>query len=139
MMLAAMLLAAVAPAMVTVDAALLSGLPIAEVTLTVHGETHVCSGPTLANVVGKMGAPQGKDIKADALTTSILAKGRDGYSVRFSLGEIDPKLGASKAIVASSCDGKPLGETDGPYRLVVPGEQRAARSVRQLESLTIQP
>lgn len=139
MMLAAMLLAVVTPATATVDEALLSGLPSVEATLTAHGETHVCSGPTLASVIGKMGAPQGKDVKAEALTTSVIAKGRDGYAVRFSLGELDAMLGASKAIVATQCDGKPLNETDGPHRLVVPGEQRAARSVRQLESLTIEP
>jgi hypothetical protein len=131
--------ATVAVGTFAIDTKLLDGLPVATATLSVHGKTIACSGPLFAEVIARIGAPTGKDIGGSALNTSIIAAGRDGYRVRFSLGEIDPMLGASKAIVATTCDGKPIGETDGPYRLVVPGEQRAARSVRQLESLTIQP
>jgi DMSO/TMAO reductase YedYZ molybdopterin-dependent catalytic subunit len=40
-------------------------------------------------------------------------------------------------LVASACDGKPLAASEGPLRLVVPGEIRAARSVRQLRALRV--
>lgn len=128
------LLLAAAP----VDAALLESLPVAEAVLTAHGKTQNCSGPKLADVVAKLGAPAGDAVRGKALAATVTATARDGYVVVFSLGELDAKLGASKAIVATRCDGKPLDAEAGPYRLVVPGEARAARSVRQLESLEIE-
>jgi hypothetical protein len=36
-----------------------------------------------------------------------------------------------------SRDGKPLSETEGPLRIVVPHDKRQARWVRQVTSLTI--
>jgi hypothetical protein len=129
------LLLAAAP----VDAALLDGLPMAEAVLTAHGKTQSCAGPKLADVVVKLGAPAGDTVRGKALATTIIARARDGYVVVFSLGELDAELGASKAIVATRCDGKPLDAEAGPFRIVVPGELRAARSVRQLESLEISP
>lgn len=130
-------LAAAAMQPVPVTAELLAGLPDAQATFTAHDKTQACTGPTLASVIGKMGVPTGKDVRGEALATGIVAKARDGYTVLFSIGELDTMLGASKAIVATKCEGKALAAEDGPYRLLVPGEQRAARSVRQLESLTI--
>lgn len=124
---------------VPVTAELLAGLPEVEASFTAHEKTQSCTGPTLASVVGKMGVPQGKDARGEVLATGIVVRARDGYTVLFSIGELDTMLGASKAIVATKCDGKALSAEDGPYRLAVPGEQRAARSVRQLESLTIRP
>jgi hypothetical protein len=34
-------------------------------------------------------------------------------------------------------DGKPLGEKEGPYRIVIPDEKRMARWVRQVTTLKI--
>lgn len=124
-------------ATVTVDAALLHGLAPAEAVLTAHGESHVCTGPLLADVVTRMGAPSGQALRGSALRTTVTAVARDGYAVVFSLGEIDPLLGNNGAIVAMRCNGAAIAESDGPFRLVLPGERRAARSVRQLDSLTI--
>ena len=114
------------------------GLVEHEAVITGHGETVTCNGPALADIVARLGAPQGKAVYGEALGFTVLASARDGYKVRFSLGELDAMLGASKAIVAVRCNGAMLDSADGPYRLVVPGEQRGARSVRQLESLTLE-
>ena len=67
----------------------------------------------------------------------LLVKARDGYTVLFSLGELDAKLGAAPAIVATTCDGKTIDASDGPFRLIVPQDQRPARSVRQVERLAV--
>lgn len=124
---------------VPITAQLLAGLPEVEASFIAHEKTQTCTGPTLANVIGKIGVPTGKDVRGETLATGIVARARDGYTVLFSIGELDAMLGGSKAIVATKCDGKAIPAEDGPYRLVVPGEQRAARSVRQLESLTVRP
>ena len=39
--------------------------------------------------------------------------------------------------VVTRRDSKPLSEKDGPFQLVVPGEKRSARWVRQVTSLKI--
>jgi hypothetical protein len=136
MLVFALAVAATQPVPVTAE--LLAGLPKSEASFTAHGNSQTCTGPTLASVIGKIGVPTGNDVRGEALATGIIARARDGYTVLFSIGELDVMLGASKAIIASRCDGKAISPEDGPYRLVVPGERRAARSVRQLESLTVQ-
>ncbi|WP_156254590.1 molybdopterin-dependent oxidoreductase, partial [Sandarakinorhabdus oryzae] len=83
------------------------------------------------------GLPSGEAVRGPALTTLIVAEAADGYRVAFSLGEIDGKLGNRAVLVATACDGKPLDIANGPLRLVVPGETRAARSVRQLKALRV--
>jgi hypothetical protein len=122
---------------VPVDDALMVGLPVAKAEFIAHGETRQCEGPLLRDVVAKLGAPSGDAVRGPALTQGVLVTARDGYRVVFSLGELDTKLGASAAIVATRCDGKALLTDDGPFRLVVPGEQRAARSARQVATITL--
>lgn len=134
-MIAALALAATAPIAVGPD--LLAGLPPVSVTLTAHGGSQVCTGVSLRAVLTRAGLPEGAAIKGPALSTVVVAEARDGYRVLFTLAEIDPALGARPVALVDRCDGKPLDAEDGPYRLVVPGEQRAARSVRQLIRLRI--
>ena len=120
-----------------VDAALLAGLPAAQATLSAHGETHRCEGPVLADVLTRLGVPQGQTLHGTALQRGIMLHARDGYAVLFSLGELDPGTGGEVAIIATRCDGKPLTAEDGPFRLVVPGDKRPARSARQVESIEL--
>jgi hypothetical protein len=136
-MAAALILAAALTVGATakVDDALLAGLPTEQATLSVHGKVQQCSGPALAAVLGKLGLPQGESLKGPALKRGIVVHARDGYGVLFSLGELDPATGAEAAIIATQCDGKPIGADLGPYRLVFPGDKRPARDVRQVESI----
>lgn len=122
---------------VAVDAALLADLPVAEASFTAHGQTQRCEGPLLRDLVVKLGAPSGHDLSGPALTRGVVVRARDGYAVLFSLGELDAALGTSDAILALRCDGKPLGDEIGPVRLVAPGEQRAARSARQVATIEL--
>lgn len=135
-MLLALAVAALGVA-VPVDAKLLVDLPEADATLSAHGQTQVCRGPTLAAVLAKHGQPQGESLRGPALARGVLVLARDGYRVLFSLGELDPMLGAAPAILATRCDDKPIAGKDGPLRLIVPQDKRPARSVRQVESFAI--
>ena len=54
--------------------------------------------------------------------------GADGYRIDFSVGEIAPEFGNRRIMLATEADGKPL---DLP-RVVVPGDKRGARSVRDV-------
>lgn len=131
------LLAAALPASLPVDAATLARLPAASATLTAHGQTQACSGVWLADLAAAAGLPAGEALRGPALATLIVAEAADGYRVAFSLAEIDAKLGNHPVLVANACGGKVLTQADGPLRLVVPGEVRAARSVRQVRALRV--
>lgn len=135
--LALLAASAALPNSLPVDAATLARLPVANATLAAHGKSHACTGVWLADLAAAAGLPAGEALRGPALTTIIVAEAADGYRVAFSLAELDPKLGNHKVLVANACDGKALGEADGPLRLVVPGEVRAARSVRQIRALRV--
>lgn len=119
---------------VLVEPALIEGLPTREVTLTQHGETQVCSGPLLADVLARLGAASKGDVRGPALMQAVVIEARDGYRVAFTLGELDPLLGKAQVVLADRCNGAGLGESDGPFRLAVEGDVRGARSVRQVVS-----
>ena len=71
------------------------------------------------------------------MATYVLAEAADGYRVVFSLAELDSGILDSEVIVADTMDGAPLGEKQGPFRLVAPHEKRPARWVRMLKSITV--
>ena len=120
-----------------IEPALIGGLPTYEVPLTFHGERQVCSGPLLADVLARLGAPVRGDVRGEALVTVVVVEARDGYRVAFTLGELDPLLGAAPVVLADRCNGTMLDEADGPFRIAVQGDQRGARSVRQAVSLRL--
>ena len=66
----------------------------------------------------------------------FVVTGRDGYSIAFSMGEINPLFGNKAIMLAERADGQPLPPRDG-LRLVVPGDQRGARSVRDVASIQL--
>ena len=122
---------------VPVEPALIEGLPTREVMLTHHGEQQICSGPLLADVMARLGAPSGSAVRGEALLMAVVVEARDGYRVAFTLGELDPLLGKAPVVLADRCNGAMLSEADGPFRLAVEGDVRGARSVRQVISLRL--
>jgi DMSO/TMAO reductase YedYZ molybdopterin-dependent catalytic subunit len=94
-------------------------------------------GVALQEVLKKAGIPFGREMRGKALAGYVLAEGKDGYAVVFSLGELDPDFGATQVIVADKRDGKALFPYQGPVRLVLPADKAGARSVRMLEKLEV--
>jgi DMSO/TMAO reductase YedYZ molybdopterin-dependent catalytic subunit len=101
------------------------------------GSKIVYEGVPLRVVLEKAGVPFGKKLRGKVLSTYVLAKAMDGYQVLFTLGELDPDFGNESILVADRRDGKPLGEKQGPFRLVCPNDHEGARSVRMLETLHV--
>ncbi|MCU0820817.1 MAG: molybdopterin-binding oxidoreductase [Beijerinckiaceae bacterium] len=122
---------------VPVEPALIEGLPTREVRIAFHGEEQVCTGPLLTDVLANLGAPARGDVRGPALMQAVVVEARDGYRVAFTLGELDPLLGAAPVVLADRCNGAILSEVDGPLRLAVEGDQRGARSVRQVAKITL--
>jgi hypothetical protein len=69
----------------------------------------------------------GGELRGAALASYVFAEAQDGYQVVFSLGELDPAF-----------IDKPLFGAQGGFRLVVPKDKAAARSVRMLTKLEVQ-
>ena len=122
---------------VSLDAAELHALPQETLTLDDHGQARAYSGAQLGAVLDKLGAPHGEQLRGEALGYVLVASASDGYKVALSLSEVDPTLGARHVIVADAVDGKPLDAHEGPLRLVVAGDNREARSERNLVALEL--
>lgn len=119
-------------------AASLASLPCETVEASAHGQALHCEGVPLAALLRAAGALPDKGLHGKALTHTIHADARDGYQVVFSLAELDPTLGGREVFVVDRCDGNPLDAKTGPLRLVVPGDSRPARWLRQLQSITVE-
>ena len=119
------------------DAAAFAALPHATATTTIHGAMLTCSGVWLADVVAAAGVTTGAAVRGSALAMVVVARAVDGYHVVFSLGEIERSLGRGQILVTDRCNGAALPDGDGPWRLIVAGEIRGARSVKALERLSV--
>ncbi len=119
----------------------LRALPSTTVTVsfnTEHGVTKAdWTGVPLWAVIQQAGLSRAvTGNRQTMLQHTVLAKGRDGYGVLFSIGELDPRFGASQALLVYARDGKPL--PDDGLRLVVPGDKMGGRAVQQLAELDVQ-
>jgi DMSO/TMAO reductase YedYZ molybdopterin-dependent catalytic subunit len=91
----------------------------------------------LGEILKLAAIPNGEDIKGPWLAKYLLVSAADGYRAIFALPELSPSFTSGVVLLADRRDGKPLSATEGPLRLVVPGEKRQARWVRQVLSLTL--
>jgi hypothetical protein len=94
-------------------------------------------GVALSAILALAGAPLGEALRGKALACHVQIDAADGYRAAFSLGELDPGVGNTDAIVAFERDGIPLGGELGPFRIVVPTDKRGARWVRQVVKITL--
>lgn len=120
-----------------VDAALLASLPRSHVEASDHGKPARWDGVALGELLSKAGAPTGKQLRGAALNLCLRFSAADGYRVVLALAEFEPDFGNAAALVADTRDGKPLDANEGPYRLILPHEQRAGRWIRQLERIDL--
>src|SRR5262245_61753252 len=121
----------------TLTAADLAQMPRATATTTNGGIETRYEGVWLHEILRKAGVPLGEALRGKALTTYVLAEAQDGYQVVFSIGELDPAFADSQILLADKANGKPLFGDDGTFRIVIPKDKRAARSVRMLTKLEV--
>jgi hypothetical protein len=116
----------------------LEALPHIKVTATEHSSSPVnFEGVILKSVLEKAGVAFGESMKGKRLTNCLLVEAADGYRAVIALPELDPAFTDKQTLLAFLRDGKPLGEKEGPYRIVIPDEKRMARWVRQVTTLKI--
>jgi hypothetical protein len=91
----------------------------------------------LEDLLQKAGVTHGEQLRGSSMAMYVVAEAEDGYRVVFSLAELDSGILESEVIVADTMDGAPLGDKQGPFRLVAPHEKRPARWVRMLKSIAV--
>lgn len=102
-----------------------------------EGKLQEYLGVPIIEILKQAGVTLGKELKGENLTKYMLVRGSDGYEIIFSLAELDPAFTNRVIILADKKDGKPLEDGVGPFRLVVPEENRPARSVLEVSHLII--
>lgn len=120
------------------SAADLSKLPRQTVNAKDHdGKAVIFEGVALVEVLRMAGVEFGEKLRGKQLALFLVADAADGYRAVFALPELDPAFTDQTIILADRRDGKPLSEAEGAWRIVVPGEKRQGRWVRQVVALTI--
>ena len=94
-------------------------------------------GVAVQELLRRAGVPQNEKLRGSAMATYVLAEAADGYSVLYSLAELDSDFQDSEVIVADTMNASPLGEKQGPFKMVAPHDKRPARWIRMLKSLTV--
>jgi hypothetical protein len=124
---------------IAISAATLQGLPRQTISATdEHGNTAQYSGVALRDVLTQQGVPTGEALRGPVMTRVVVVDAADGYRVVFSLSELDPGMTDRVVLIADERDGTPLSAHEGPFRIIVPGEKRGARWIRQVTSVDVE-
>jgi hypothetical protein len=94
-------------------------------------------GVSLVDLLSSAGVKFGSDLRGKRTPTVAIFEATDGYRVVLSLLEIDPSTTDRLAVVADEQDGTPLDARLGPYRLVIPGDKREVRWIRNVRTIRV--
>jgi len=116
----------------------LAQLPRATVTGTDRsGQAALFEGVSLDTILRAAGITFGERLRGSRLAEYVLVTAAAGYRVVFALPELDPAFATRIVLLADRRNGQPLLEREGPLMVVVPGDQRHARWVRQVVELRV--
>jgi hypothetical protein len=115
----------------------LAKLPRHAAVLNDHGKQVTYEGVLLQEVLARGGVDFGKGLRGKQLSAYVIAIGSDGYQVVYALAEFDPSIVNSGIILADTREGQRLASNEGPLRIVVPHDERPARSVRMLKEIAV--
>ena len=122
---------------IVVTPKLLADLDRAEAVMINHSVSHTYEGVRLTELLRLVDAPTGARIHAEADRDYLVVTGGDGFRAVYSLAETDGSVQRHPVILADKMDGAPLIPHDAPYRLVVDGDQKPARSVYAVAKIEV--
>jgi hypothetical protein len=123
---------------ITFTADALKKLPRTTVEVTdKSGKKFQYSGVAVHLLLEKVNAPLGEELRGEALRCYVSVKARDEYRVVYALSEFDPLFEDRTILLADEKDGQPLDAETGPFQIIVPGEKRRARWVRQVDRIRV--
>ena len=115
----------------------LATMPRSAVVIDDHGTRARFEGVPLAHLLVRAGIALGDSLRGRSLATSLVIEARDGYQVVLAIAEVDTSFSGRTVILADRRDGAPLDERDGPYRLIIEGDRRGGRNVRQVSGIRV--
>jgi hypothetical protein len=121
----------------TLNASALSSLPRARGLTLDHGDTLRYEGWLLKDVLRAAEAGPVDSLRGPALRRLIWFVGRDGYRIVMTLAELDVTLGNTSVVVVDRQNSAPLTDEVGPLRILVVGDSRASRWVRQVSRIEL--
>jgi hypothetical protein len=103
-----------------------------------HNQTEMqFEGVSLSDLLQSLGVGFGEQLRGKRAATVAVCEATDGYRIVVGLLEIDPATSETLVLVADSSGGKPLGDKEGPVRLVIPDEKRPIRWLRMLRTIRV--
>lgn len=102
-----------------------------------HGKDASFEGVAMADVLMAVGVELGEKLRGKRMAEFLVVEAADNYKAVFALAEFDASFTDNVIILADKRDGKALAENAGNFQIVVPGEKRAARWVRQVLSMKV--
>jgi hypothetical protein len=109
-------------------------------TITVHNPhtkmDESYTGVELSDLLAKYGAPLDKTTQKRILHSYLRIEGTDHYFVLYSATEVEGAIHKGDVIIATSMDGKGLGE-DGAIKLVASEDKKPMRWVRNVTKITL--
>jgi DMSO/TMAO reductase YedYZ molybdopterin-dependent catalytic subunit len=122
---------------VRLTAADIGRLPHVTFEATDHGRVARFEGVALRELLQSVAAGPVDSLRGPLLRRVLLAHGADGYRALVALAEVDRSIAAREVYVVTAAEGAALPAAMGPYRLVVIGDARGSRWVRQLVRLEL--
>lgn len=122
---------------VTLDSARIAALPRVAFETIDHGASKRFEGVAVPTLLRAADAGPVDSLRGPALRRALVFVGRDGYTGLIALPELDTGLGGTKVYLVDREDGKPLSEEHGPWRVIVVGDSRASRWVRQVMRIEV--
>lgn len=129
----------VGPRSLAMSMADLAAMPRTQVTTMVRNQRITYEGVSIRELLTRAGVPVGEALRGRDLANAVLVTGADGYQAAFGVAEFDPAFTDRLAILADRKDGNPLTANEAPFQLVLTGEKRPARWVRQVVSIEVRP
>ena len=122
----------------TVTPADLRAMSQASVTVP-YGDKGTFSGAEIGDILAEVGAPSDVRLHGPPVNQIVIVTGRDGFTTVLSLAETEKSFRTEPIILADEENGKPLDDKQGPYRLVIGGELKPARSVWGVIEIELRP
>ncbi len=114
-----------------------SKLPQRSVRVLEHDKLVTLQGALLSDVLARVLSPIGDEFLSTSASYYVIAEALHGNRAVFAWAELDSTFSDRRVYVINKQDGEPLSDGTGPFRLLVRGEKKAARWLRQVTALSI--
>jgi hypothetical protein len=123
---------------VVLTAGELAALPRQTVRVQDDADSATLSGVRLWDVLQKAGAVSNEASGRQRAVMYLRVTGADGQSAVIALVEVDPGFSRRTALLADRRGGRPLDPVEGPWRVILPDDQRHARWIRGLVTISVE-